>query len=150
MYLTPEYRNWAGMKSRCYNTRSPGYDLYGGRGIEVCVRWHEFINFFADMGQRPTPGHSIDRIDGSKGYSPSNCRWATDAEQARNTTRNVKATIDGVTKTLSEWARYAQLDNTTIGYRWRKGLRGEALVAPKKPGVGRPLGGKQKPTCPKP
>lgn len=82
---TPEYRAWDGMKQRCTNPKARGYDRYGGAGITVCDRWmYSFENFYADMGDRPSSEHSLDRIDGSKGYSPNNCRWATRSEQQKN------------------------------------------------------------------
>lgn len=87
-YGTPEYRAWDAMKQRCTNPRARGYDGYGGRGIAVCDRWtYSFENFYADMGDRPTPEHSLDRIDNERGYEPDNCRWATRSEQQRNRTR---------------------------------------------------------------
>jgi hypothetical protein len=82
---TPEYRAWDAMKQRCTNPKVAGFDRYGGAGITVCDRWfYSFENFYADMGDRPTPQHSLDRIDGSEGYSPENCRWATRSEQQKN------------------------------------------------------------------
>lgn len=72
------------MIQRCGNARNPGFANYGGRGITVCERWLSFENFLADMGPRPTPAHSIDRIDNDRGYEPGNCRWATVTEQNRN------------------------------------------------------------------
>jgi len=84
-YGTPEYRAWDAMKQRCTNPKAAGYDGYGGAGITVCDRWfYSFENFYADMGDRPTPQHSLDRIDGFRGYSPENCRWATRSEQQKN------------------------------------------------------------------
>lgn len=83
MTKTSEYKIWAGMRVRCEKTISRSYKNYGGRGIKICRRWSKFENFFADMGKRP-PGMSLDRIDNDKGYSPSNCRWATSLEQMRN------------------------------------------------------------------
>jgi hypothetical protein len=82
---TPEYYVWRNMKSRCYNRSNPNYKNYGGRGITVCDRWLDSVETFVlDMGQRPTPKHSIDRKDNDKGYTPDNCRWATWTIQANN------------------------------------------------------------------
>ena len=84
---TPEYRVWAAMIQRCMNPNSTNYKRYGGRGITVCIPWLcSFEQFVADMGPRP-PGHSIDRINNDKGYSPDNCRWATPQEQVHNQRR---------------------------------------------------------------
>ncbi|HKV10736.1 MAG TPA: hypothetical protein VJ725_21525 [Thermoanaerobaculia bacterium] len=81
---TPEYRSWSGMLERCNNPNSRDFPNYGARGIVVCERWRDFKLFLLDMGRKPSPDHSIDRIDNSLGYEPSNCRWATHGEQARN------------------------------------------------------------------
>lgn len=78
-----EYRSWAHMRHRCSNPNSHAWRWYGGRGITVCERWQKFENFLADMGPRP-PATTLDRIDGSQGYSKENCRWATADIQGAN------------------------------------------------------------------
>jgi len=81
---TAEYRAWHTMKQRCRNSNNPKWYNYGGRGITVCNRWLTFENFIEDMGPKPSPQHSLDRIDNESGYRPDNCRWATQAEQRLN------------------------------------------------------------------
>jgi hypothetical protein len=95
MRHTPEYRAWQALKDRCTNSKDVSYKNYGGRGIKVCDQWLDkekgFINFYADMGPRTSPKHSIDRINNDGNYEPGNCRWATRTEQNNNTRRNKKA-----------------------------------------------------------
>lgn len=79
-----EYGIWKSMRQRCSNPRCTDYSEYGGRGISVCKRWDKFSCFLDDMGPRPSSKHSIDRINNDKGYSPDNCRWATNYQQANN------------------------------------------------------------------
>lgn len=106
------------MKRRCYAPKTDRYPQYGGRGIRVCARWlGSFENFYADMGPKPTPRHSLDRIDVEGNYEPTNCRWATRTEQARNTTRNRLITHNGVRKTLVEWAECAGMSSDLLRNR---------------------------------
>ena len=100
----PEYGVWGDMRRRCYHTRSKQYPRYGGRGIVVCERWNDFAAFLADMGPRPSPEHTLDRIDNEGSYSPENCRWATPKQQANNRSSNRMITAFGKTQTLTQWA----------------------------------------------
>lgn len=82
--VTSEYRTWQNIRRRCYRPTDKWYHNYGGRGIQVCSRWFKFENFLTDMGRKPSPRHSIDRVDNDGNYEPSNCRWATPEEQTLN------------------------------------------------------------------
>lgn len=83
-----EYAAWVHLRQRCSNSKNPKYKDYGGRGISVCDRWTEcFQNFIDDMGVKPSPKHSLDRIDNDGNYEPGNCRWATAKEQRNNQRR---------------------------------------------------------------
>lgn len=96
MSYSPEYKAWMNTKDRCTNPNYKGFAQYGGRGISVCDRWaNSFENFFADMGERPSPSHSVDRINNDLGYSPDNCRWASLEQQARNRGK-LKSNTSGV------------------------------------------------------
>ncbi|MFZ1416309.1 MAG: hypothetical protein WAS73_17265 [Defluviicoccus sp.] len=80
-----EYMAWIGAKKRCRNMRNASYRNYGGRGIRMCARWeHSFEAFLCDMGPKPDPTYSLDRIDPDGNYEPGNCRWAPPTIQQRN------------------------------------------------------------------
>jgi hypothetical protein len=100
---SPEYGAWASMVGRCTNPNNRSWGHYGGRGIAVCERWMEFENFLADMGNRPSSDHSLDRINNDGGYGPGNCRWATRAEQSRNRRNNRLVTINGRQQCVTDW-----------------------------------------------
>lgn len=101
---TTEYRIWCRMRMRCQNSRDPAYKNYGGRGISVCEAWkRSFFAFLGDVGRRPSNKYSIDRVNNNGNYEPGNVRWATRAEQSRNTRRNVLITFRGETIPLCDW-----------------------------------------------
>ena len=89
-YKTRTYTSWYMMLTRCYNHRYSRYKDYGGREITVCARWHDYLNFRADMGERPR-NMTLDRIDNNKGYYPENCQWATREQQDANSRDSLKA-----------------------------------------------------------
>lgn len=117
MTKTSEYMTWRGIVQRCDNPNSPNFKHYGARGIEVCERWKNFEHFLEDMGLRPSPEHSIERIDNDGPYSPTNCKWGTDSEQANNTRQNVRITFNGRTLTIAQWAVELKLPHTMLRQR---------------------------------
>ena len=90
-----EYASWSSMHQRCKNPKLRSFPYYGGRGIKVCPQWATFENFLRDMGRKPDPKFTIERKDCNGGYEPSNCRWASKAEQARNKRNSVYVTYQG-------------------------------------------------------
>ena len=120
--------SWRKMISRCFDSSSSSFHNYGGRGISVCRRWLKFENFVADMGLRPT-GMTLDRINNEEDYSPTNCRWATRAEQARNRRTNKKITFNGVELCATDWSKRTGLHPTTITSRLKKGLPVSEVLA---------------------
>lgn len=126
-YQSPTYVSWYSMKLRCKNDSR--YE-----GISICKEWEDFRKFLADMGERPTIVHTLDRIDGNIGYTKENCRWATKTEQSRNLKSNVWITIENRTQVLFDWLKELGLPVSTYYDRVRvQGLSPtEALVAPRK------------------
>ena len=116
-----EYRAWQKMRERCSNPHAAHYECYGGRGIMVCDRWQSFENFLADMGPKPSPKHSIDRIDNNGNYEAGNCRWATNYEQSTNTRRTILVEVDGQKVCLKEAARRNGLNYGTVRDRIANG-----------------------------
>lgn len=112
----PEYKIWEAMKRRCYSRVCNGYKNYGGRGIFVCERWHSFVNFYKDMGERPD-GLTLERIDNNKEYSLSNCKWATRTEQSRN--QKLKASNRTGTKGVF-WSKGEKKYVAQIGVDYRR------------------------------
>lgn len=133
IWNTPAYRRWYNIKSRCTNPNNEKWALYGGRGITLCERWHDFNAFLSDMGPRPSPQHTVDRIDVNGPYSPENCRWATPAEQANNKRTNVRIGE----KTLAQHARALGVTPETIKYRLNNGMDPLNPVKQRKKNYGR-------------
>ena len=114
---TRAYFAWRNMRSRCYNPKNASYKYYGGQGITVCKRWRDnYDAFYDDMGD-PPEDMSLDRINNSKGYSPKNCRWATNKQQHNNRRDNVRITCFGKTKTITEWAEWVGVSVDTM---WKR------------------------------
>jgi hypothetical protein len=126
---------WGNMIRRCIDPSFCDWHLYGGRignPVKVCERWYSYQNFVQDMPPRPSLKHTIDRIDGSKGYEPGNVKWSTATEQARNTSRNIFFEYDGLRLTLGEWAERSGIKYMTLYFRIfeSKMLFSEAISAP--------------------
>lgn len=103
---TQVYRAWTGMIERCSNPNFRQWDSYGGRGITICDRWRErFENFLADIGEPPSPDHSLDRINNDGNYEPGNCRWATRVEQSANRRKVARIECFTTDELLAELAR---------------------------------------------
>lgn len=117
---TREYKCWLAAKGRCHSPSYDAYAAYGARGIVVCEEWREsFENFYADMGACPS-GHTLERRDNNGPYSPDNCYWATRKEQANNTRRTRLLTHNGVTLSVSEWARKIGITSQAITQRLKR------------------------------
>lgn len=122
MNKSPEHRAWVHMKQRCTNPKKKEYPHYGGRGISVCQEWAaSFMAFYMHVGPRPSPLHSIDRIDVDKGYEPGNVRWATQQEQIDNTRVVRMVTIEGKTQSISAWEREKGLSKGQVRARESSG-----------------------------
>ena len=115
MCYTSEYEAWEGMKSRCYTESDDSFQHYGARGIKVCDRWLEaFQNFFDDMGLKPSPSHSLERLRIEDGYNPDNCVWGTPIDQANNKSTSVHLEYKGRSQTVKQWCRELNMDYKTV------------------------------------
>lgn len=118
---TSEYRTWSSMIQRTINKNRNGFNRYGGRGIAVCDRWrHSYESFIYDMGYKPSPKHTIERVDNNKGYNPCNCYWATMKQQANNKRNNTSITHNGVTKNMTQWSETTGIKKNTLAIRLNK------------------------------
>lgn len=117
-----ERNSWKGMQERCYDKRHKNFKSYGGRGITVCKRWRDnFEAFYEDMGPRPTPKHSIERMDNNGNYEPKNCKWATDEEQHLNTRRTVFVEVEGKMVHLQKYVKGLGLNPNRVYNRLKLG-----------------------------
>ena len=120
---TPEWIALNHVIQRCGNPNCKEWVNYGGRGIKVCAEWrNSYAAFLNYVGLRPSPKHSIERIDNNGHYEPGNVRWATSLEQGQNKRTNRKITCDGTTLTLKEWGRRLGFSYQALQYRLRKGI----------------------------
>lgn len=126
------YATWCEIIRRCENKNSRGYQYYGSRGIKMCPKWRESAAaFYADVGDRPTNKHTIERIDNNGDYEPGNVRWATISEQVENTRQTHLLTLNGETMSLGKWARRMGMERATLRHRLKNGWSVEdAILTP--------------------
>jgi len=123
-----EYKSWSGMFERCFNSNNQDYERYGRRGITICERWEYFENFIADLGDCPE-GLTLERTDNNGNYCPENCRWATQSDQARNTSDNIYLTDNtGETKLLIEWAKIKGIAYSVMYDRYYNGWSEHEII----------------------
>ena len=115
---TPEYEAWAHIVQRCTNPRCKAWKHYGARGISICDEWRRsFESFLAHIGLRPSPKHSIDRINNDGNYEPGNVRWATLYQQRRNHRANRLVSFRGKTQCLMDWATELGVPHQVLQWR---------------------------------
>jgi len=131
-FSTKEYKTWARILQRCYNSNDSHFIYYGARGIKVCDRWrYSFESFLEDMGVAPGLKYSIGRIDNDGDYCKENCKWETAEEQSRNKSNNVYLEFEGLNLCLVDWGVRVGLNQSTISRRLKRGWPVEkALFTP--------------------
>jgi len=125
------YPRWKMMRQRCLNPNFPKYPRYGARGITICPEWDDFWTYVSDVGQCPSPGLTLDRVNNDGDYEPGNIRWATQKQQANN--RGPRwdrrdMTLNGVTHTQAEWSRLLGIDQCTLHRRRKYGWSDERIL----------------------
>lgn len=128
-YMEPWYGSYHSMMDRCYREKANNYPSYGGRGIKVCVEWHN-IETFEKWVQKSgyKKGLSLERKDPNKGYSPDNCKWATAKEQANNRRNTLFLEFNGEKHSVGEWAQILETSRSTIANRYYRGLPMEKVL----------------------
>jgi len=129
MTKTKAYQSWQCMKSRCDKPSNVRYSEYGGRGVTYCDRWKSFENFYADMGEPPTPKHTLDRKEVNGNYEPDNCRWATQKEQANNRRNNVFVEWQGQRMTVTQLAERTGFPLSNLRHRLKRGWSVEDAIS---------------------
>lgn len=125
----PLYWVYKSIQNRCYRKTDKSYHNYGGRGIKMSKSWYNSFNqFVVDMGQKPTPSHSIERLDNEKGYSKNNCKWGTPKEQGNNQRTNVILEYKGKKMNVTQWAEYLEIKRHLIYSRLKLGWSIERIL----------------------
>lgn len=127
----PLYSTWAEMRKRCLNKNCKHWSNYEGRGIEICDRWSEFVNFVEDMGEKPYATATLDRIDVNGNYTPENCKWSSRYEQNVNQRKSLLYTYKGVNYELRQLAKISETFGVkygTLKCRISKGIPVEVAV----------------------
>lgn len=124
----PLYETWHAMRRRCLTTTDKEYRYYGGRGISISQEWANFWRFVEDMGPRPSPSYTVDRIDNDGPYAAWNCRWATKRQQSENSRGAKPLEYNGMRKTAADWARSLGIPRSSFRYRVRKYGLGVAIA----------------------
>ncbi len=133
MSRSPEYKAWDGARERCFNPKNKKYPIYGGRGIRVCERWRRsFMNFIFDMGQKPTPQHTLERKDGTLGYDKNNCVWALYTVQNNNRSSNRHLVVGGVKMTVAQASKATGIPHATILSRLDVGKSDQEAISAEK------------------
>jgi hypothetical protein len=117
-HRTAEYRAWAGARARCHNPKSPSFARYGGRGVRMCQKWRRsFPAFYRDIGPKPSPEYTLDRINSAGNYCPSNCRWLPANQQSANRRGVLWISCRGFTGTPKQWAKRTGIKADSIRRR---------------------------------
>ncbi len=127
----PFYKKWNDMVRRCYDPKEPAYKKYGARGVTVCEEWRKSPEQFIAWCEETHPGAkglTIDRIDGSKGYCPENCRWATQLEQVHNIKTNRFIVLNGEKRCITEWCSILGISPGSVYKKVHKGMSFEAAI----------------------
>jgi hypothetical protein len=126
-----EYNSWRAMRMRCLNKSANQYKYYGERGIAICEKWNTFDGFLDDMGEKPSPDHTIDRINNDGNYEPSNCRWVHKTKQSKNSRNTRWITYQGITDSCEGWAKRVGISGKFLRQRLSRGWSVErALTCP--------------------